>query len=159
MNRLTSILATTMIAATSIAPPAGAQTAPVSIDPRFSIVSVDLLSTPTSTSEARPEIFFGPEERRIRVVLNLPLADTIPGTQSLTWLISAATMDTPSSERVVYPGFGEIYTELSDVERRQATNNISTVDDKRAHIEYFKALQTYHSGQGGPTPPAKPAGL
>ena len=261
------------------------------------------LSTPTVTSEVRPQIFFGPEGKWIRVVLELTLTDTIPGAPALGWLISAATMDTSSSERAASPGFagqlnlpaelptidpragavgqlddsgvwtkidnpipaptepttstvppttsepattptiaesvappstlsnstagqggagggagaggggggsrafwvfsivafllmitmflylrgrrtrrrgldiedgslhldtptwdlptelGELYTELSDAERRQAIKDFAAVEDKKAYIEYFKALQKYHAGQGGPTPPDKPAGI
>jgi len=258
-----------------------------------------LLATPTSTSEVRPQIFFGPEGVWIRFVIGLALLDQIAGVPSLSWIVSAASMATPTSERAVFPGWsgqmdlpadlptidpragaigelddagnwvkianptpapteaptstaastttptvtesatpastastppasqggaaggagasggaargttafwvfsiavfllmitmflylrgrrsrrrgleldgaslslndpswdlpaelGEIYTDMTEAERRQAIKDFDAVKDKAAYIEYYKALQKYHAGDGSNRPPDKPAGI
>lgn len=274
------------------------------------VVTVNgLLSTPTETREAVPKIFFGPDGEWIRFVLEISLAGVIPGFPALSWLLSAATMSTPTSARAESPWFGgqldlpadlptrdpragaigelgpdgqwvaivnpvpavvalppeaptsvpvatpkpeptvteptitesaaqpsvapaaanggqgganggsgavggnnafwvfsivafllmitmflylrgrrtrrrgleidsvsarlnnpsytwdlpaelgEIYTDMTDAERRQAIKDFAAVEDKKAYIDYFKALQKFQSGQGGPVPPQKPPGI
>ncbi len=48
---------------------------------------------------------------------------------------------------------------MTDTERRQAIRDFDAAEDKAAHIEYYKALQKYHAGDGGNRPPDKPAGI